>query len=437
MAAEPISDSGCRRMERFPLRTRKLYGLLLCLFFSRFLVVAAQVNNNNNNNNNQSGNSTTNQDGIVQVLENEIWDAANNSWKAVGERWTNERGQSCSSPSELQAPAGFEFEGEWKIVVTSGDSMGWEYQFQYLRPPKRRRIWLRSLRQQPQIIVKPRQPSKSLTKTLARIRDDYNFKGFGLSFYKSLVFPSSFGLALRLPLTMNFDWWDRHPELPSVSSGLVFYFPWTIAAYLETSLHVEWIKWVLKSVLGVISKLAVLVIYQLVLPFVWLVSSTIFFPLRTKLPPLPTPPNIAIAKPRYNPEMSERIGCSVSYRWSKLRGFESRFNYWHVYLPTLMVYQKLLNTKLPLDSEWWQKHFGSIGLSSVYPLPFPPHFSCSALLSLSGLYLKKRESAIDKQSTIIAIKNEGEEQKLIREQAEPTVSSRMLSSVKTVNEKVM
>jgi hypothetical protein len=42
----------------------------------------------------------------------------------------------------------------------------------------------------------------------------------------------------------------------------------------------------------------------------------------------------------------------------------------------------------PMD--WWQKHFGSIGLSTSYPIPIHPHFSCSAHLFLSGLFLKGR-----------------------------------------------
>ena len=106
--------------------------LLLYLVFSSSLVVASQVNNTQ-----VDSSTSTNQDGIVQVLENEVWDASTNSWKAVGDRWTNERGQISLSPPEVQPPNGFKFEGDWKIVVSGGDS--WEYQFQYLRPPKRRR----------------------------------------------------------------------------------------------------------------------------------------------------------------------------------------------------------------------------------------------------------------------------------------------------------
>jgi hypothetical protein len=412
----------------FPLLIRKVYFLLLCFVFAGF-PVAGEVNNTHTS----SPTSSTNQDGIVQVLENEIWNATSNSWKASGERWTNERGQTCLSPPEIKPPEGFEFEGDWKIVLSGGDS--WEYQFKYLQPPKRRRIWLRTLRrqQQPQqpisAISKPRPPSTSLSRKLARVRDDYNFKGFGISVYKSLVFPESFGVALRLPLTINFDYLDRHPELPTVASSVALYFPGTIAAFLSTSVHVEWLKWVLKCILGVIPRLLILGIYQLVLPFFWIVASTLFLPLRRKLPPLPKAPEIiTIAKPRYNPELSERIGCSVSYRWSKARGFEWRLSYWHSYLPTLMVYRKLLSQIAPND--WWLKHAGSIGLSSGFPVPTPPHFSCSACLSLSGLYWKSGENAVD-DSTMVTVEKDSIEEKNIQEQQEPLLSSRLVTATKT------
>jgi hypothetical protein len=417
----------------------KLYSILAWWLFAIFLLapaVEANTNNNINNNNNKnnqytSTNSTsvtthknitnTNQDAtIIQLLETEVWEAATNSWKVIAgeKRWTNERGQASLSPSEVAPPEGFSYDGDWKIVVSGGDALGWDYQFQYLRPPKRRRIWLRSLKviskpqnqtrlQQKQkkkaLVTKPPQqvrpsplwPSTSLSRTLERIRDDYNFKGFGLSVYKSFIFPSSFGVALRLPLTMNFDWWDSHPELPSVSSSFGLYFPGMVGVFLSAGVHVEWVKWIVKTILWMVPRLLIWGIYQLVLPALWLVASTLLMPLfltnnnnnskkKFLLPPIPLPPQIQIAKPRYNPELSEKVGCSLSYRWSISRGLEWRLGYWHSYLPTLTMYRKLLRQHTPLD--WWQTHFGSIGLSTGAPIPDPPHVSCSACLSLSGLY---------------------------------------------------
>ena len=110
---------------------RQLWLHLQCTFFvcifSSFVVT--------------TNSSELNQAGVLQCLENEVWDATANLWKASAQRRTNGKGQSSLSPSEINPPAGFEFEGDWKIVMSGGDSLGWEYSYQYLRPPKRRRIW--------------------------------------------------------------------------------------------------------------------------------------------------------------------------------------------------------------------------------------------------------------------------------------------------------
>lgn len=375
------------------------FCFLFCCIFSLLVTVET------------SSSSDLNKAGVLQCLETEIWDTADNAWKASGERWTNERGHPSESPSEIKPPDGFEFEGDWKIVMSGGDSLGWEYSFQYLRPPKRRRIWLRSLKQIE--LVQPRFPSSSivdvfhygqvrgLSRALARIRDDFNFKGFGLSVYKSLVFPSSIAVAFRLPLSMNFDTWDRHPELPNVSTNVCFMFPWAVGAFLSGSVHLEYVKWLIKSLFQFIPRLVLTAIYDFILPVIWVIGAAILSPTNYRLPPLPKAPTLTINKPVYNSDLSERIGCSVSYRWSQQRGLEWRFSYWHSYLPTLALYRKILKLATPTD--FWQKHFGSIGLSTTYPIPVPPSFSCSAHLCLSGLYFKGKrgESTITEMSTTV------------------------------------
>lgn len=357
------------------------------------------------------------QSGIVQVLETEVWDETNQAWKASGERWTNTQGRASDSPSDVKPPDGFEFEGEWKIVVSSGDSMGWNYEFQYLLPPKRKRTWLRSLKQSEKLPKKdvseitdqPKdifQTKENLARTLALVRDDFNFKGFGVSVFKSLIFPESLGMSLRLPLTNNFDTWDRHPELPTISTSVSLMFPFTIAAFLNGSVRVEWLKWAIKYAMQFIPRIIIHCVYEVFLPSLWMVAAAILSLTSARLPPIPKAPKILISKPRYNPEISERVGCSVSYRWSQKRGFQWRLSYWHSYLPTLVVYRKLLRMKSPGD--WWQKHFGSIGLSTGYPIPVPPSFSCSAQLSLSGLYFERRkegktnEPSVTFQNAVIA-----------------------------------
>lgn len=292
-----------------------------------------------------------------------------------------------------------------------------------------------------------------LSRTLQLIRDDWNFKGFGFALFKSVIVPTSAGFALRLPLTVNFDVFDRHPEYPSVTSSLEFYYPWLVVGYLSASVHVEWVKWVFKNVLGLVPRLLVYCLYKVVIPLAYAILSALMLPFK-RWRTLPSRPSTAvpkgffwneIAEPRYNSELSERVGCSISYRWSKSRGFEFRFQKTYSYMPTLSVYRKALsqtrqrwdrfaalagatskassalattaalagmgdlapsaatsvttttaaatnptdgNKRTPVD--WWQKHFASFGLSVSTPIPDPPRFTCSSVLSLSGLYWGSR-----------------------------------------------
>jgi hypothetical protein len=88
-----------------------------------------------------------------------------------------------------------------------------------------------------------------------------------------------------------------------------------------------------------------------------------------------------------NVDISERIGMSVSWRISKQRGYEFRVSYWHSYLPTILYLHSLLKLANKLPMEYWlRRQAGSLGLSTSGPTPSPPHFSCSACLSLSGFH---------------------------------------------------
>lgn len=338
--------------------------------------------------------------GILKIIETERWDTASKSWKALSgeQRWSNERGQIVLAPSEAQPPPNWEFDGDWKIVISGSDALGWEYTFHYLQAPTRRRVWLRTLKPKPSTIVTPapRRRSGLISKALVEMRDGYNFKGFSLRFYKSLLSLQSFGLGISIPLTMNFDLWDRNPWLPSISSTIGFYFPLTFTAALSASIHVAWLKWFIKTIIFLVPRLLILFLYKFILPAIWVAAAATLLPLGVPISPLPTMPQLPISKPRYQSGISERVGCSLSYRWSKKRGIEWRFNYWHSYLPTFAVCRKFLG--LDETSSWWDKHFGSLGLSTGYPLPLPPYYSCSLCLGLSGLYLKSANPRISRSS---------------------------------------
>jgi hypothetical protein len=241
------------------------------------------------------------------------------------------------------------------------------------------------------------------------MRDGYNFKGFNCRFYKSLLSPEGFGVGISLPLTTNFDFFDRNPSLPSISSTFGFFFPWTVSAALSASVHVEWVRWFVKTVLVSVPRLLLLLFYRFVLPTLWAVATATLLPLGIRVPAFPEAPTMDISRPRYNSDISERLGCSLSYRWSKENGFEWRFNYWHSYLPTFALIRKLLG--LERTADWWDKHFGSLGLSTSCPVPLPPYYSCAACIGLSGLYLKNPAHVVRASSQSVIIETDENESK--------------------------
>jgi hypothetical protein len=338
----------------------------------------------------KSATTTTRDSDVLKIIEREVWDETSKSWKVLRdeERWSNEQNQACRSPNEAQPPGNWDFDGDWKIVVHESDAMGWEYSFQYLGSPTRKRVWLRSLKAKPLPVVysSSKRTRGLISRALADMRDGYNFKGLSCRVYKSLLSLESFGVGVSLPLSTNFNFFDRNPSLPSVSTTFGFYFPWTVSAALSASVHVEWVRWFLKNVLFFIPRLLLLLFYRFALPTLWAVATAALLPLGIRLPRIPEAPVMEISKPRYNSDISERLGCSLSYRWSKEYGFEWRFNYWHSFLPTFALIRKLLGTER--SAGWFDKHFASMGLSTSCPQPTPPHYSCAACLGFSGLYLK-------------------------------------------------
>jgi hypothetical protein len=461
----------------------------------------SKISTNNRNSNSNKSNTLS----LVQVTEWEVWDKSKNAWTGAADsstnRWTDEKGHPSPSPSELQPPNGWEFAGDWKIVVqqqhqqqhsptssASGsgggggtDAMGWEYQFHYLRPPTRRRIWLRKMQKtektrssivasQSSVSTLPRQLGPAFLSTQRiwqRIKDDWNFKGYGVTLYKSFIFPESFGVGLRLPLTANLEYFDSRPGLPSITCGTALYFPWTVMGFLSVSVHVEWCKWVLQSILALVPRLILYFIYKVVLPLLRALAMAILFPWRHRFPLVPaTIPRgfWTIPPPRYNSEISERLGVSISYRWTQGRtGCEFRVSYSHSYLPTFAIYQLIAaqtqhklhsllmmkkkkkrtttltsstsfmrqktmeqslqqqqqpqqkqqqqsgkdspnslsmllsnnydndNNNSNNNNDWWNKYFARLGVSTGYPTTSPPYFSCSAILSLSGLYFNSQQ----------------------------------------------
>ena len=444
------------------------------LFPSVVVAVPSKRNNRHRLSSTLSSNSPANSTEYLQIVETEVWDASSNSWapgggrgstlKGTDARWTDEQGQESLPPTDVKPPKGYVFVSEWKIVVETGrDSLGWEYQFRYLQPPKRRRIWLRSLgRKQKGQRLSPIEDSRqkgrdimtqlhqeqkrqldNLAEIVQRVRDDFNFKGFGLSLYKSFLFLESFGVTLFVPLTMNFDFWDRHPGLPSLGTVFALYYPPTIAQFLSLSMNLQWLKFAFTRTLYAMRQLVVFVLYEVLVRGLFLCVSLWLYPFVGRFVTLPSllPKSPVLARPVFNENFSERVGCSLSYRWSLKRGFEWRVSTWHSYLPTLTVYQNIfeyllptwIHQKLRMSSAkiastsnsgsgvtrsggaaaatekaigWWQAHFARLGVSTAMPMPDPPHISCSAQLNLSGLYFRNLKSNQQKSDDSRAVEDD-------------------------------
>lgn len=268
--------------------------------------------------------------------------------------------------------------------------------------------------------------SRLLASALARqIRDDFNFKGFGFSFYKSLVFGKSVGVAIRLPLTYNFGVWESHPGFPSVSTNVAFYGPSnpTIGIFLSASLRMEMIAWLLGAAASTASYCAAWFLWTFLVQGLVLAASALMFPVTRKLAKpdllLPRRPECWTVGPQYKRTVEERVGCSLSWRVSVQRGFEFRRSFWHFYAPTVASIadycaqqRQAVARRASLSSvdsssgsekrrggtvaslpTWVLRRAAALGISTSGPIPDEPFLTSSALLSLSGFYFKKEGSS--------------------------------------------
>mmetsp|Transcript_6126 Transcript_6126/g.8933 ORF Transcript_6126/g.8933 Transcript_6126/m.8933 type:complete len:624 (-) Transcript_6126:890-2761(-) len=209
---------------------------------------------------------------LYELYEHEIYNPSTDRWSST--RFTQSpitggggRDSTSLDPQSCTPPRNYLFNGEWKIDMAgeTRDGFGWEYYVgKYDGLGRRRRRWVRELRRissGSNVILNKSSGKKQKKKTIqqqkkaqvARSRDtslfqtiqqQYNFKGFGWSFYKSLLFKRSFGAAIRLPLSSNLDFYDQHTAWPYISTSTYFGYPWIIATFFNASLPVEAIKYV-------------------------------------------------------------------------------------------------------------------------------------------------------------------------------------------------
>ena len=371
---------------------------------------------------------------IVQTIERQVFNQTTQSWQH--DRWVDASSSSSSSTKETETkppmqqspPTGYIFEDDWKIVMTPQvDSRGWNYK----SPLVRERTWLRSIIRpaaaastsiRSQAPRSTRQPTKSTTptrtlsplqkvlkpytKAIRTIKDDFNYKGVGMSFYKSLLNPTSLGMAVKSPLTANFDAWDRRPFLPSMTAAMaVFNNPSpTISFGISTSCRVEALRYVAAWIFVTVKQLVRLFLYQLIRGL-FLTFSLLLYPILGSFVALPKlPALVPPQRPQYNAELQERLGTSIAFRYSAHRGcWYWRISTWHGYMPTLLyLFQSTKLFPRPL-LDWCSTHFASIGTDIAMPNPImDTPFFCSMVLSVSGLFLANAYGTVGDKETITA-----------------------------------
>jgi hypothetical protein len=358
-------------------------------------------------------NETTAATSTIILTETEVFDGQ--SWQAVS--WTDATtGDPAPSPGDYPSSAVGNWISDWKIVTgTLRDEFGWDYKTNRLR----KRTWIRTYEILPDAHgSKHRRPTTALVHsspaTLSRrptapvllsgwmqsVKDSYNFKGFGLTFYKSLVFRESFGLALRLPLTYNFNLWEQHPSLPTVGASLAVYHPWVICVFINTSLRMEVIQWAVTTSVATFVYVTCWMIWTVLLRGLLVAGSALLFPVTRRF----YQPTFPLQQPNwhgpdYSRSVEERLGVSWSWRLSLARGYEYRFGCSHYLAHSLVALLKSWNIqRIP---GWIVRRVAAIGTSVSGPIPDQPYMTASSLLSLSGLYFVKRNKGTSqKQPTL-------------------------------------
>ena len=353
--------------------------------------------------------STTKQPHHVLIYETEVFDSDENIWKgAMPSRWTTVNGDHSPPPINIQAPPHTNWEGEWKIVMNQrSDELGWQYSGE----TKRRRTWLRSIKEETISSKVSTRTTPRVTSVWTFLKEEWNFKGFGWSFYKSLIFLESVGVSFRIPISQNLDWCERNQLFPSVTSSIGVYYPPTVAVFLNISGNVDYIKWCLVRVQQQIKLTCRRIVVHVLKTLMLLLSLPMRMLSRRDnigngmyqwLSTISSNKQQEETQSPINVDISERIGMSFSWRVSRKRGYEFRVSYWHSYLPTVLYLHSLLqfSDKLPMEY-WLQSKTGSLGLSTSGPTPDPPHFSCSACLSLSGFHYSRQRKRMDENHVVI------------------------------------
>lgn len=221
------------------------------------------------------------------------------------------------------------------------------------------------------------------------------------------------GLVFRLPILYNFDWWERHPALPAMSTAAGCYYPPMAIYLISGSLNVDFVAWFL----GRSSRYALYglcVVLLTITRLMFLPVALLLYPSRKKLVlpifPLPTIPTTPAV---YSLTISQRVGMTVSWRISASRGYEFRTSYWFAYLPTLLHLFELFHQnnnnnnnniknnnsnnsrnkkQTPLSdtrlTNWLRRKTATLGVSAGGPIPMPPGYFVTAGMTMSGFHFR-------------------------------------------------
>ena len=338
---------------------------------------------------------------FVQIYETQYLDEQTEQWQPLFENDVKSDVIPDDFLSRANPPPGFEWSGDWKIDVQRDkrEQYGWEYFLDStngsrISSKRRKRRWLRSIQpiipesipgKEKEVVVSSadKQAIKTSTRDWINLfREQYNWKGFGFGFYKSLLWKYGAGIVLKIPVALNFDFIERRPYLPNLSCGVgVYTCPWTLAGFFDFSFRVELIRFLLVRLMQ-----ELLFAFAGLLRLMLLIRKSDQFSMdRIKL--------------KYNNAVSERVGFSISWRIKQGRtGAEFRVSPWVSYYSLLPTISKLLlgtetpvlvknNEALTTITRWLDQRTAAVGMSSArLPAQYSPQFTLSTYFNLNGFY---------------------------------------------------
>lgn len=145
---------------------------------------------------------------------------------------------------------------------------------------------------------------------LVRLKEDFLFRGLGISLYKSFLYQYAGGVSLRIPLSPNFLSYYNRPELPAIACSIGLYYPWTLGFFLTASLPAEVVALILH-------RFSVHLRNLLLRPG---------DPRRIPVDSIPI---------KYSQDVTQRVGVSISWRYSPSTGWRCLLAPWALYLPSV------------------------------------------------------------------------------------------------------